>query len=870
MYQKTSGTISKKTVYLLINKPYIMKKLLFQILFLLLIVPAFSQGFVTVQGTVTDLANGSPIQNHAVTILSDSTSGFVYYVVVNTNASGFFVDTIPVTLGTTGTLYIETLDCNNIMHQDVWNFIPYQTHTSTFSICNTNTGGCVAAFTYSVGTNNTVQFSDLSSGTPSVVAWSWNFGDPASGLNNSSSLQNPVHIFTLPGVYNVCLTIQGAAGCTSTTCLTLQIPNGGSCNAQFTEYADTTTSPNSIQFIDQSTAGTGNILHWTWNFGDGSVQTVSFPANPNVSHTYATNGTFTVCLSIQGSDSTCQDMACSTVVIGSGGGCHAQFTYYADSTGTAGTIHFIDQSTSSNNITMWIWNFGDGTMQTITPPASPDVTHTYLGSALAHMACLAIYSDSLCYDQICDTIFTGVSNTCLANFTWTDSINVTNPTQFIDLSQAAGGGPITSWSWNFGDGTTSTVQNPIHLFASPGTYTVCLTIHGADSSCYDNTCKTVVISATTGCQANFTYTCTAPTFMAVQFNDLSTGNPTAWLWNFGNGTSSSIQNPLYVFPAPGYYTVCLTISGNNCTSTFCQNVIVQDSTNYHQVYGQVFAGNFPVSQGMAMIFSFDTTSAYQPYVATSPLDSNGVYYFTAVPSGNYYILALPFDSNGFLPTYYGNVINWQQATLITLGNPSNPYNINLVPSGQMTGGPGSTSGQINMGDVSSALLDKINMILMNSLGQPIGFAKVTTAGAFNFSTLAYGTYYLHPEMPGVTSDNIMIVISAAKPHVDVVMTFTGKNIQGIHDVASQVSQWTVYPNPVTDHVSVSIDMKQGMTVTAEIFNLAGQVLSTREIVLQGGNNLINISTSGLPEGLYTLQLFSKDGVNIHAKMIKTR
>ncbi len=847
-----------------------MKKLLFQILFLILIVPAFSQGFVTVQGTVTDLASGNPIPNHAVTILSDSTSGFVYYKVVNTNASGFFVDTIAVTLGITGTLYIETLDCNNIMHSDVWNFTPYQSHTSTFAICNTNTGGCQAAFTFNIGANNQVQFSDLSTGSPSVVAWLWNFGDPASGTNNISTVQNPSHIFTTPGNYNVCLTIQGAAGCSSTTCLWLQISNGGNCNAQFTYFADTITSANTIHFLDQSTAATGYITHWTWNFGDGSVQTISFPSNPNVLHSYATYGTYTVCLSIQGTDSTCQDTFCSSVVVGSGSGCHAQFTYYADTSGTAGKIHFIDQSTSANNITMWIWDFGDGLVQTVTPPSSPNVTHTYAGTALVHMACLSIYSDSLCYDHICDTVYTGVSHTCLANFTWTDSTNINNPTQFIDLSQAAGGGPITSWYWNFGDGTTSTVQNPLHLFVTPGTYTVCLTIHGADSSCYDNKCKTVVIGGNPGCQANYTYTCTAPTFRAVQFNDLSTGNPTAWMWNFGNGVSSTIQNPLYVFPAPGNYTVCLTITGNNCTSTFCQNVIVQDSTNFHQIYGQVFAGNFPITQGMAMIFSFDTTSAYQPYVAVSTLDSNGVYYFTAVPSGSYYILAIPADSNGFLPTYFGNVINWQQATLITLGTPNNPYNIHLVPSDQMTGGPGSASGQINMGDLSGTMLDKINMILKNSLGQPIGFAKVSTVGAFHFPTLAYGTYYLHPEMPGVTSDNIMMVISAAKPHADVVMTFTGKNIQGIHDVASQVAQWSVYPNPLTDHVSVSIEMKQGMVVTAAIFNIAGQQVSAGEVMLQNGTNLINLSTSGLAEGLYTLQLFSKNGVNLHAKLVKTR
>jgi PKD repeat protein len=474
----------------------------------------------------------------------------------------------------------------------------------------------------------------------------------------------------------------------------------------------------------------------------------------------------------------------------------------------------------------------------------------------------------------CDTLVVGTGAGCHAAFiAMPDSINSSSQYLFFDQSS----GNITTWLWNFGDpgsGTnnTSTAQNPTHIFNTPGSYNVCLTIHGSDSTCYDITCQTIVIGGGSGCQANFSYLANpAPDNHTISFTDLSTGPPTAWFWNFGDGTSSNLQNPVHTFTGPALvHTVCLTITGNNCTSTFCQNVVIQDSVTYHQVYGQVFAGNFPISLGLAMIFSLDTNTNYQPFVAVCPIDSNGVYYFTQVPDGNYYIMAIPMDSNGYLPTYYGNTISWEQATIVALGTANNPYNINLVASDQMTSGPGSASGQINMGDLPTSMLDKINMILMNEQGKAIGFTKVSSSGAFDFPSLAYGVYYMHPEMPGITSDNIKVTLTAEKPHSDVVMTFNGKSILGIRDVVSFVNRWSVYPNPVVDHITISLDLKKGIKAEVSIYNMTGQLVESREVNLNDGANSIGIPTASLPEGIYSLRVYSKEGLIISTKVVKTR
>jgi PKD repeat protein len=132
--------------------------------------------------------------------------------------------------------------------------------------------------------------------------------------------------------------------------------------------------------------------------------------------------------------------------------------------------------------------------------------------------------------------------------------------EFTDQST----GEIDSWSWDFGDGTTSTAQNPTHEYASAGSYTVSLTVTGPGGS--DTETKTNYITVSTTPVADFTASPTsgaAP--LTVSFTDQSTNNPTSWSWDFGDGTTSTQQNPSHEYSAAGTYTVKLTAS-NSCGS----------------------------------------------------------------------------------------------------------------------------------------------------------------------------------------------------------------------------------------------------------------------------------------------------------------
>ena len=815
-----------------------------------------------VQGTVTNLNGGLPIANQAVYIHNDSTSPNYFNHTVYTWTNGFYVDTIPMPAGATGNLYVGTVDCQNYLQQQwftygtsPWNYV------ANFAICY-NSNPCQASFTYSQTQPLTVSFFDGSVGGNNIRNWS--FGD-----GSTSSQANPVHSYAQAGTYTVTLTI-GALGTTCYNSMTMVIQVWGNttgCVAAFYTIKDSTNS-NLIYFVNTST-GNGT-LSWFWDFGDGQSSTLENP-----SHVYATAGSYNACLTIHSNDTTCYNTTCHTVVTGTPTGCHAGFAIYADTMNSLNTYHFIDQSTGTQ-ISTYIWNFGDGTVQTITFPQSPNVVHTY-AQAGNYMVCLSIQGANNCNDTKCDTLSVGGMVSCHAEFTYySDSSNTIGyAVNFIDQSTTSTG-TITSWFWNFGDPAsgsngTSTSQNPTHVFTTAGNYNVCLHIASSDSSCTDWTCHVVVVNPNPGCQAYFSYSVNpAPGNYTATFTDLSSGNPTAWQWSFGDGSSSSLQNPVHAFAAPGSYPVTLTIFGANCQSTFTKTVNILDSTNYHMVYGQVFAGDFPINTGMAMIFSVDTTANYQPFVEVAPIDSMGIYYFTLVPAGNYYIMAIPFAPAGYLPTYYGNTISWQSATVVSLGTAANPYNINLEACGQMLPGQGSASGQVNMGDVSNAMLDKINMIIMNDQEKAIGFAQLSTTGAFSFPSLAYGTYWLRPEMPGVTSETIMIVLSADKPHAEVVMTFTGKSILGVGEKDALVNAWSVYPNPVVDKVNVDINLKSSTTAIAEVYNFANQLIFTQELQLTSGANRFSMPISTLSSGVYMLRIYSASGINLNTKLVKTR
>jgi PKD repeat protein len=753
------------------TKMKVMKKLLFQLLFLMTVLPLLGQDMVTVSGYVTDDSTALPIPDQEVIIQSDSgIGGFVYYGTVYTDVNGFYVDTILINTGDSGNFIITTYDCQNVPHSYTHAFGPgVYGIVQDFQICYNNTPApCEADFTWSASGGLSIQFYDQSVGTSGP--WTWSFGD-----GTTSAQQNPLHDYAQSGTYSVTLTIgDSSSPCYDwiTKTVVVNDSTGGDCQANFTWYTDSTNT-STVYFQDLSQ---GNIVSWYWDFGDGNY---SYEQNPV--HTYNVADSFMVCLTVTGYDSACYDTHCEVINVYNPGGCQAQFTHYPDSTG------------------------GD----------------------------LGI--------------------------------------QFVDLSF----GNITNWYWDFGDSTFSSEQNPSHIFPAPGTYYVCLTVQGmnAGTSCTSTWCEEVVVSnIPPGCPNYFTYQNTG---LSVSFEGhMVNSQPATYTWNFGDGTTGTGQNVTHQYAANGIYFVSLTTVTQDsmaCTYTSSQSITVGDSTQWNQVYGQVFAGNFPLETGMVMIFSLDTTGGmYAPFIDITMVDSSGVYYFAMVPEGEYVVYALPFEPSGYLPTYYGDVLNWEDATTITLGDPNNPYNISLIEATVFAPGIGLINGQINTGSLKNSLIDKITMLLMNESGQPIAYQQVDDGGAFNFPELDYGIYYLHAEIAGCHSDYIKVEITSEEPEIEVTMTFTGNQILGIKNYTQTLEGGYLYPNPAKDKVWLSLTLDATSVITIELFDLTGKKVLHDQQQVQSGIQTLSINTTNVPAGYYTLRVTTTQGMYLTRKLLITQ
>ncbi len=133
--------------------------------------------------------------------------------------------------------------------------------------------------------------------------------------------------------------------------------------------------------------------------------------------------------------------------------------------------------------------------------------------------------------------------------------------QFTDHSPSK----PTNWLWDFGDGTTSTSQNPSHTYTTPGTYSVTLQAKNSWGTSPVSSPQSVTVVPPP--VASFTEDQTSGTApLAVQFTDASTNTPTSWLWSFGDGSTSTTQNPLHTFATAGTYLVTLQATNGSGTS----------------------------------------------------------------------------------------------------------------------------------------------------------------------------------------------------------------------------------------------------------------------------------------------------------------
>lgn len=202
--------------------------------------------------------------------------------------------------------------------------------------------------------------------------------------------------------------------------------------------------------------------------------------------------------------------------------------------------------------------------------------------------------------------------------------------QFTDQST----GSPTSWSWDLGNGGSSSIQNPAAAYITPGTYTVILTATNANGSTKDTNIITVFTSPSVAFTADTTITCGTKTVSYTNQTVAGAPGTISYLWDFGDGDSSTSVNPTHTYAQSGNYTVSLiAVNGSGCTSTLTKN-------NYIQILPKP-ATNFTASS---------TSSCTSPFQVTFTNNTtNGVSYEWNFGDGNTSIASNPthtYNSSG--------------------------------------------------------------------------------------------------------------------------------------------------------------------------------------------------------------------------------
>lgn len=400
--------------------------------------------------------------------------------------------------------------------------------TVTTPIANfsaTNTSGCPPL---------NVQFTNTGSANGSYL---WNFGD-----GTSSTQQNPNHVYSSLGEYDVTLIVSNGIGCSDTIAIEDMVYASNEIATYTAPQPITSCSPFTASFEIEQVPGESYL----WDFGDGYTEVGISP-----SHMYTEAGEYVVSLLVENS-SPCGLIypEYQTIII-------EGETPEFDVTINPCPPHAVSFSDDSDDSVSWFWDFGDGTSSTAENPV-----HTYPNMMSHHVSLTTTTSNGCSYSYIefnavnfASTSATFTSSYEPGPFPQTVNFNSTNPAAI-------------GWLWDFGDGNTSTEENPVHTYLVDGNYPVTLQIETPDcflfgaGDPFDSTSEDVDQDTASGgsypieagippqplrgcAPLNIRFQKQDPSHLVLQ-------------WHFGDGGISTQQNPFHLYSQPGAYSVYYT------------------------------------------------------------------------------------------------------------------------------------------------------------------------------------------------------------------------------------------------------------------------------------------------------------------------
>ncbi len=390
-----------------------------------------------------------------------------------------------------------------------------------------------------------ITFTDLSTGGGTLTYRKWEFGN--GGISNSND-PNPSRLYTTGGLYTVTLTVSDGTDTASVTKVNyIKLFDNPGPDLSFTNLSQCV--PKSVSFSDQTTLGDAPISSWEWDFGDLSPKS----SQQNPTHSYNARGTYTVSLTVTDTNGCFASSTKTNLIVVESPNAHFTASGSRSDCQPPLNVSFNNSSTGGNGSLTYTWSFGDGNSSTARNPSN---NYTNSGSYTVR---LIATDTSGCKDTITRVNYVTIGQTT-AGFNVADTLCKNSIDSLFNTSFGA-----NSFSWDFGNGQTSTQRVPAVTYTSSGTYTIRL-IASAGPTCIDTLEKTVYVQEV---KANFgidsTYFCQSPA--VVNLTDSSSSNVTSWDYSFGSSFlfgnfdkddghdgildgASNIQNPSFTLKLP--------------------------------------------------------------------------------------------------------------------------------------------------------------------------------------------------------------------------------------------------------------------------------------------------------------------------------
>jgi PKD repeat protein len=392
-----------------------------------------------------------------------------------------------------------------------------------------------------------------------IISYDWDFGDGSPHLY----VANPTHTYLIPGIFYAALTVTNSNECSHSVVKPVKVVAPPS--ALFTTTTNSCTG-SLVMVHDQSITAQGQIVNWTWDFGDGTVITIDFPMSQDTSHVYQLQGTYNLTLTVQTSDG-CTDS--HTIPVNIHERPTAAFTFPYEPC-KASSVHFTDTSLPNNggSIESWLWDFGDPTSGINNNSTQQNPDHIFLNYG-SFPVTLIISNVNGCLDTVLHNVY--IHDAPFVDFV-SDTVCHGDSTHFYDYSTPSDS--IIAWQWSFGDGGTSNLKNPSHLYGSAGIFTVSLMVTN-ESNCSHDTTQPVLVRPIPTSYFTASNNCEGTPILFQDGSFTPEGVITTWNWDFGDGQTSDLPSPTHVYESYGTYTVVLTVQNSyGCFGTYSKNILV--------------------------------------------------------------------------------------------------------------------------------------------------------------------------------------------------------------------------------------------------------------------------------------------------------